>query len=248
MTNSTQPGRLWASVHILVSVALLGELIQTFDELRMKRAKTMARIRMLTTRLTEPMLDHLLEHATVLRPRVVRDGLGLTELEFVLVRTARLDRPTQRTRLPPRACPHACTPTLKPIPGNDAPAAQLRALPPVPSPCRLARVLTATLFCGHSSRAHGTQAMMLELGVVELGNVQPFIKQFRLLDADGNARLGRADLDATKDKSLAELQRGSLRRMKRQMSMRVGDRMGLALTVAEGSSEGGQGTSGDMTV
>ena len=89
MTNSTQPGRLWASVHILVSVALLGELIQTFDELRIKRAKTMARIRMLTTRLTEPMLDHLLEHATVLRPRVVRDGGGLTELEFVLVRTAR---------------------------------------------------------------------------------------------------------------------------------------------------------------
>jgi hypothetical protein len=86
--------------------------------------------------------------------------------------------------------------------------------------------------------------MMLELGVVELGNVQPFIKQFRLLDADGNARLGRDDLDATKDKSLAELQRDSVRRMKRQMSMRVGDRMGLAFTVAGGSSEGGQGTSG----
>ena len=27
-------------------------------------------------------------------------------LLVVLVRTARLDRPTQRTRLPPRACPH----------------------------------------------------------------------------------------------------------------------------------------------
>ena len=72
---------------------------------------------------------------------------------------------------------------------------------------------------------------MLELRVVELGNVQPFIKQFRLLDADGNARLGRADLDATKDKSLAELQRDSVRRMKRQMSMSVGDRMGLSLAV-----------------
>ena len=84
--NATQAGRLWSCFHILVSVALLGEIIQTFDELRARRAKTMARIRMLTTRLTEPMLDHLLEHATVLRPKIERDGLGLTELEFVLVR------------------------------------------------------------------------------------------------------------------------------------------------------------------
>ena len=108
VSNSTQPGRLWACVHILVSVALLGELIQTFDELRAKRAKTMARIRMLTTRLTEPMLDHLLEHATVLRPRVRRDGLGLTELEFVLVRIA-LARPIgPSSRLRSLPLPH-CT-------------------------------------------------------------------------------------------------------------------------------------------
>lgn len=84
ISNSTQAGRLWSCFHILVSVALLGELIQTFDELRVQRGKTMARITMLTTRLTDDMLDHLLEHATNLRPLVKRDGLGLTELEFVL--------------------------------------------------------------------------------------------------------------------------------------------------------------------
>ena len=75
------------------------------------------------------------------------------------------------------------------------------------------------------------QAMMLELGVVELDMMQPFIKQFRLLDSNGNARLGRDDLENTRDKSLAELQRDSVRRMKRQMSMSVGDRMGLSLAV-----------------
>ena len=91
---------------------------------------------------------------------------------------------------------------------------------------------------------------MLELGVVELDMVQPFIKQFRLLDANGNARLGRDDLENTKNKSLAELQHDSVRRMKRQMSMSVGDRMGLALAFdgdGEGERDGERGSaSGDM--
>ena len=39
------------------------------------------------------------------------------------------------------------------------------------------------------------------------------VKQFRLLDADANARLGRDDLEATKDKSLAELQMATQERM-----------------------------------
>ena len=39
---------------------------------------------MLTTRLDGTMLDNLLLHATTLRPMLKRDGLGLTELEFVL--------------------------------------------------------------------------------------------------------------------------------------------------------------------
>lgn len=71
--------------------------------------------------------------------------------------------------------------------------------------------------------------MMLELGVVELEQVTPFIKQFRLLDVDGNARLGRDDLDSSCEKSLAELQLMAVRRMQSQKSMRVGDRVGLTI-------------------
>jgi len=162
--NLTQAGRLWSCFHILLSVALLGELISTFDDLRQARAKTMARISMLTTRLSANMLDNLLEHAVTLRPLVERDGLGLTELEFCL-------------------------------------------------------------------------AMMIELGVVEVDQVQPFIKQFRLLDADGNARLGRDDLQMTCNKSLAELQTSAVERMKSSKRMSVGDRIGLSIGGAHRPSE-----------
>ena len=37
---------------------------------------------MLTTKINASMLDGLLNHAKSLRPKVERDGLGLTELEF----------------------------------------------------------------------------------------------------------------------------------------------------------------------
>lgn len=128
-----QSTRLWSCFHILISVAMIGELISTIDALRAARAKTMARVNMLATRLSSEMLDHLSDHAKELRPKLVRDGKGLTELEFVL-------------------------------------------------------------------------AMMIELGVTDQSLVQPFIKQFRLLDVDGNARLSREDLQMSCDKSLSELQ------------------------------------------
>ena len=83
-SNATQAGRVWACFHILLSVAMLGELISTLDELRAARAKTLARSEMLTTRLNGGMLDNLLDHAINLRPLVQRDGLGLTELEFCI--------------------------------------------------------------------------------------------------------------------------------------------------------------------
>ena len=42
--NTTQVGRLWGCFHILISVAMLGELISTFDNLRSQRAKTQVSI------------------------------------------------------------------------------------------------------------------------------------------------------------------------------------------------------------
>ena len=73
---------------------------------------------------------------------------------------------------------------------------------------------------------------MLELGVIEMSKVQPFIKQFRLMDVDGNSRLGRDDLTATEGKSFAELQKSLSKRMsdpKLNRMMSVGDRMGLSV-------------------
>ena len=86
-------------------------------------------------------------------------------------------------------------------------------------------------------------AMMLELGVVEYQQVTPFIKQFRLLDVDGNARLGRDDLDSSCEKSLAELQLMAVKRMQSQQSMKVGDRVGLTIGSAQNLVNGNNRTS-----
>jgi len=82
--NGTQAGRLWSCFHIMLSVAMLGELISTFDELAKKRAATLARIQQLGRKLDKELLDQLLNRAKAMRPLVIRDGKGLTELEFVL--------------------------------------------------------------------------------------------------------------------------------------------------------------------
>ena len=72
-------------------------------------------------------------------------------------------------------------------------------------------------------------AMMLELHVVSIDQVQPFIKQFRLLDIDGNARLSRSDLASAEGRSLAKLQIDAQKRLGMARQMSVGDRMGLSL-------------------
>ena len=43
VSNASQAGRLWACFHMLLSVAMLGEIIATFDDLRAERQKTFAR-------------------------------------------------------------------------------------------------------------------------------------------------------------------------------------------------------------
>ena len=86
--------------------------------------------------------------------------------------------------------------------------------------------------------------MMLELKVVQLEQIQPFVKQFRLLDLDGNARLGRDDLEGSKDKSIAELQMAANARMQFARRMTVGERMGVSVystSDADGSAPRGAG-------
>ena len=110
-----RPGRMWASVHILISCALLGDSISVFDRLRHERRSEVKRLASLNHELTLDLLEALNMRAAALRPDVQRDAEGLSELEFVLV---------------------SC----------------------------------------------------LELGLVELEHVQPFIAQFRALDVDGSGR------------------------------------------------------------
>ena len=84
-------GRLWASLHIIVAVALVGELLGTVGELAMNRAETLKRIACLERQFDRPLLNQLLARATSMRPKVKRDGKGLTELEFVLAMCIELD-------------------------------------------------------------------------------------------------------------------------------------------------------------
>jgi hypothetical protein len=59
-------------------------------------------------------------------------------------------------------------------------------------------------------------AMMLELGIIQAEHVTPFIKQFRMIDIDGNTRLTRSDLVAAEGKSLAQIQAAAAQRRKRR--------------------------------
>ena len=66
-------------------------MISTADELRINRAATLKRIEQLQRTLDEAMLLSLTARAIDLRPKVVRDGKGLTELEFAITMLMELD-------------------------------------------------------------------------------------------------------------------------------------------------------------
>ena len=88
---TTQAGKLWACVHILLSVGLIGETIESIELLRVERKGALQRAKQLTRRLDKKMLKELMETAMRLRPNVDRDGEGLSELEFVLAMVIELD-------------------------------------------------------------------------------------------------------------------------------------------------------------
>ena len=54
------------------------------DIARTHRREHLERLRQLTRELDRPLIGRLMQRAVRLRPRVARDGKGLTELEFVL--------------------------------------------------------------------------------------------------------------------------------------------------------------------
>ena len=113
--------RMWASIHILLSVSLLGDTINIFDNVRKERVKDLKRVKALNRRLDQALLDKLNMRAAELRPDVQLDEDGINELEFVI-------------------------------------------------------------------------GMSVELGLVDMDQIKPFIDQFRKIDVNGNGHVGMKDL------------------------------------------------------
>eukprot|EP00445_Apocalathium_hangoei_P022329 CAMPEP_0203911202 /NCGR_PEP_ID=MMETSP0359-20131031/52382_1 /ASSEMBLY_ACC=CAM_ASM_000338 /TAXON_ID=268821 /ORGANISM="Scrippsiella Hangoei, Strain SHTV-5" /LENGTH=305 /DNA_ID=CAMNT_0050836849 /DNA_START=283 /DNA_END=1200 /DNA_ORIENTATION=- len=118
---ATQGGRLWASMYMILSVCMLGEIISTLGNLHGQRAEQLERIQQLSRRLDHGLLDQMLSCAKELRPEIERDEPGLDELEFALT-------------------------------------------------------------------------MLIELGIVKMDQVRPFIKQFRMLDVTNDGRIDIHDI------------------------------------------------------
>ena len=80
----TSWGRRFASIHMLMSVVFLAELLSAIDNARIKRREQLARVKALTRELDRKFVGRLMQRAVNMRPSVMRDGKGVTELEFVL--------------------------------------------------------------------------------------------------------------------------------------------------------------------
>jgi len=237
--NGTQEGRLWSCFHILISVAMLGEFVSSIDELRFEREATLERNRMFTTRLSTQMLDELLEHAIALRNvyqehnllkaarahSVPFDALAalLGQIKSSIAQS--LDRSMDLFR-------RIDTDGDGVVNGNEWRAAVTSL--GVAAPASNLDAIFAALDIDGSGELNYAElhqeietglgltesefalAMMLELGIIQAEHVTPFIKQFRMIDIDGNTRLTRSDLVAAEGKSLAQIQAAAAQRRKRR--------------------------------
>ena len=237
--NGTQEGRLWSCFHILISVAMLGEFVSSIDELRFEREATLERNRMFTTRLSTQMLDELLEHAIALRNvyqehnllkaarahSVPFDALAalLGQIKSSMARS--LDRSMDLFRRIDTDGDgvvnanewRAAVSSL----GVAAPASNLDAIFAAFDVDGSGELNYAELHQEIETGLGLTEsefalAMMLELGIIQAEHVTPFIKQFRMIDIDGNTRLTRSDLVVAEGKSLAQIQAAAAQRRKRR--------------------------------
>lgn len=151
---ATPTGQIWASIHILLSVSLLGDAITTFDNLSQQRREDLKYMEALHRQLDQRLIETLEMRAAELRPHVSRDAEGLTELEFVI-------------------------------------------------------------------------CMAVELGMVPMKSLQPFLAQFRALDVTNNGRVGMEDVSAAlqvqqelsrRKKKVVQALSGSLLRPTRTLS------------------------------
>jgi hypothetical protein len=186
-TIVTDGGKLWASVHMLVAVAMIAELISTFGTLSEKRSANLARVAQLERRFDADLVDKLMTTAKELRPDVQRDGEGLTELE-VRTRRAHSTR-THTTRAHVHGHVHAH------VHVHVAHTTQAYA---TCGPHVAHTTQTYVYVCGpRDACPHAWQfvlANLVTLQIVDMDRVQPFILRFRKLDVTNDGRLGPADL------------------------------------------------------
>ena len=83
-TILTEWGKRFASLHMLIAVSLLAELLGSIDQARISRRDHLARVAQLSRELDRPLVTRLMQAAINLRPMVERDGKGVTELEFAI--------------------------------------------------------------------------------------------------------------------------------------------------------------------
>lgn len=83
VTIVTQSGRMWASVHMLIAVAMIAELISTIGSAVDERRMLLGRVAQLERQLDDDLVNKVMASARDLRP-AVDHSQGLTELEYAL--------------------------------------------------------------------------------------------------------------------------------------------------------------------
>lgn len=82
---STNGGKWFASLHMMVSVSLVAELLASIQKIRADRTVLLRRAHMLMLRLDDTLLQRMQQRALELRPLVKREeGTGVNELEFAI--------------------------------------------------------------------------------------------------------------------------------------------------------------------
>ena len=93
---NTEGGRLWACVQILISVAMLGELVSTFNAAREEYAQKAERMRQLQNKMNPHLSDNLFATVEQLQGKGGSGGMeGVSKMEFLvsmLVESGVIDR------------------------------------------------------------------------------------------------------------------------------------------------------------
>jgi voltage-gated potassium channel Kch len=82
---NTEGGRLWACVQILISVAMLGELVSTFNAAREEYAQKAERMRQLQNKMNPHLSDNLFATVEQLQGKGGSGGMeGVSKMEFLV--------------------------------------------------------------------------------------------------------------------------------------------------------------------